>query len=72
MPNLDEQAAQAPPVKSAATMTVRPPAPPVVTADEVTEANAAEKAAALARELDYAASERSVAAPAVKEMTTKP
>jgi hypothetical protein len=71
-PGLDEQATKAPPVKSAATTTVSPAAPPIVTADEVTEANAVEKAADLARELDYAANERPGASPAVKEVTTKP
>jgi hypothetical protein len=49
-------------------------APPVVSPEEVTEANAAEKALALARELDYAANERPAAPPTepVLENTKKP
>lgn len=46
-----------PPVQA---MTTAAPAPPIVTADEVTEVNAVEKAQALAKELDFAANERPV------------
>ena len=42
-------------------MTTGPAAPPMVTPDEVTEANAIEKAQALAKELDFAANEHPVA-----------
>jgi hypothetical protein len=47
-----------PPVQA---MKPAPAAPPIVTPDEVTEANAVEKAQALAKELDFAANERPVA-----------
>jgi hypothetical protein len=70
MTHLDEEAHKMP----APVPVVMTPAPPIVTPDEVTDANAGEKARALAQELDYAANERPAALPrpAVKETATKP
>lgn len=47
--HVEAESRQAPPVQ----MVNVPPPPPAVTADQVTEANAAEKVQALARELEY-------------------
>ena len=47
-PKLEDEAKKMPPVQPVEA----PPPPPAVTPDEVTESNAAEKAQALARELD--------------------
>ncbi len=66
MTHPDEPAHKTPPVQAAAA-----PPPPVVTPDEVTEANAGEKAQALAKELDFAANEHTAATP-VKEIATNP
>ena len=50
-----------------------PPPPPIVTPDEVTQANAVEKARALQQELDFAANERPASLPiAVPATATKP
>ena len=69
MTHLDEKTRKMPPVQAAAP----PPPQPIVTLDEVTPANAAEKARALQQELDFAANERSAALPgAAPENTTKP
>jgi hypothetical protein len=68
MTNPEEESPKLTPVNTAA---VLPPAPPIVTPDEVNETNAVEKAAALARELDAAANERPAPAPVGREMTTK-
>ena len=57
-----------PPVQA---MTTAAPAPPIVTPDEVTEANAVEKAQALAKELDFAANEHPIGlstSPAMENM----
>ncbi len=68
--HVEEEARKTPVVQMAPTP---PPAPPAVTADQVTEANAAEMAQALARELDHAAIERPAGLPtAPKENVTKP
>lgn len=61
MTRLEDEPPKTPPVQVAAPH----PAPPIVTPDEVTEANAGEKAAALSKELDYAANERPAASPPV-------
>jgi hypothetical protein len=66
MTHLDEAPPKTPPVQTAAAL---PAPPPVVSPDEVTEANAVEKARALARELDFAANERAASA---RETTTNP
>jgi hypothetical protein len=65
---VEEEARKTPAVRVTETA---PPAPPTVTADQVTDGNAAAMAAALARELDYDANQRSAAGPA-KETMTKP
>jgi hypothetical protein len=56
LPHHEESIAKPPPVQ-----VVAPPPPPVVTPDEVTEANAYEKAKALRAEEDYAENERPAA-----------
>jgi len=61
--HLEEPPAKTPPVQ----VTVTPP-PPIITPDEVNEANAVEKAQALAHELDFADHEHS-AAPAKMSAT---
>ncbi len=65
---LDEESHKAP------SLTSLPLPPAIVTPDEVTEANAAEKAQALARELDYAANDHPAPLPlaTLKEGLTKP
>lgn len=68
MTSLEEESQKMPPANTTA---VLPPAPPIVTPDEVNETNAVEKAAALARELDAASNERPAPAPLGREMTTK-
>jgi hypothetical protein len=69
--HVEEQAHKIPVPPQAAPVAEPPPA---VTADEVTEANASEKAGALARELDFAANERPGEPPAApaKAGSTKP
>ncbi len=47
-----------------------PPPPPIVTPDEVTPANAVEKARELQQELDFAANERPAALPVTAPATT--
>jgi hypothetical protein len=69
MTHLDQDARKMAPVQ----IPPAPPPPPIVTPDEVTQANAAEKARALQQELEFAANERPAALPgAVSEAATKP
>lgn len=69
MAHLDEQANKMPPIRVPAP----PPPPPIVTPDEVTQANAVEKARALQQELDFAANEQPAALPStMPPATTKP
>jgi hypothetical protein len=65
-----EEARKSPPVR----MTEAPPPPPVVTPDQVSEANAVEAAQALAHELDQAANEgpAALATAETRESTAKP
>jgi hypothetical protein len=67
-PPVQEQRKEAP-IQAAGT-----PPPPIVSPDEVTEANASEKAQALARELDFAANEPPAVLPGApaKESVSKP
>ena len=67
--HVEQEARKTPVVQMTPTPPPQPPAPPVVTADQVTEANAAEKAQALAREMDFDANERPAAAPVMTNMT---
>jgi hypothetical protein len=69
MTHVNEEASKMPPVQ----IPPAPPPPPIVTPDEVTQANAAEKAQALRQELDYADNERPTSLPvAVPATATKP
>jgi hypothetical protein len=65
-----EEARKTPPVQ----MTEAPPPPPVITPDQVNEANAVEAAQALSRELDQAANEHpaALATAETRESTMKP
>jgi hypothetical protein len=69
MTHVNEEARKMTPVQ----LPPAPPPPPIVTPDEVTQANAAEKARALRQEIEFAADERPATLPgAAPEITTKP
>jgi hypothetical protein len=69
MTHVNEEASKVAPVQ----IPPAPPPPPIVTPDEVTQANAVEKARALQQELEFAANERPAALPgSVPATTMKP
>ncbi len=63
-----EEVRKTPPVQ----MAEAPPPPPIVTPDQVTEANAVEMAQALAREMDYYERPAALATTETREGTAKP
>jgi hypothetical protein len=69
-----KESRQAPPVQMTTALPSRTPPPPPVTADQITEANASEKAQELARELDYEVNnQRTAPAPRpIREQTMNP